>query len=116
MTLEAAAMTSAVADWVVSTFRAAIGIVAENWRDIIPVLSLASGVIGAALVPWFQERRRVRRAHFDAIKTRVFVPLKKEFESFYLPLLEGKLAPVTVEVLPVRTQGSLSNSRISSEY
>src|SRR6266446_2696219 len=109
-------MTNAVADLVVSAFWVAIRVVSENWRDIIPVFSLASGVIGAALVPWFQERRRVRREHFDAIKARVLAPLKKEFESSYLPLLEGKQAPVTVEVLPVRTQGSLSTSRTISEY
>ena len=69
---------------------------------ILPILAAAS--LGALLATWLQEWRRVRREHLAAIKAEVFRPLRKELEGFYLPLLSGKLGPVTIAPVaaPVR--------------
>ena len=71
---------------------------------ILPIL--AAAVLSAFLVTWLEERRRLRRAHLDAIKTEVLRPLRKELEGFYLPLLGGTLGPVTITNVAARAPGS----------
>ncbi len=92
-----------------------------NWlmqyKDIFPLISIVVSILAvpasAALVPWVQERRRVRREHLDAIKERVLRPIRREFDDVYLPQLSGKLSPVTVVYPLTRTHGSLSGSQIA---
>ncbi|PYM86478.1 MAG: hypothetical protein DME09_02285 [Candidatus Rokuibacteriota bacterium] len=61
---------------------------------ILPIL--AAACLGAFLATWLQEWLRVRREHLAAIKAEVFRPLRRELQEFYLPLLSGKIGPVTI--------------------
>jgi len=71
---------------------------------ILPILAAAS--LSAFLTTWLEERRRVRRAHLDAIKAEILRPLRQELEGFYLPLLSGTLGPVTIANVAERVPGS----------
>src|SRR2546427_3072008 len=62
---------------------------------ILPMVAAVS--LSAFLATWLGERRRVRREHLAAIKAEIFRPLGRELEEFYLPLLRGKIGPVTIE-------------------
>lgn len=70
---------------------------------------LAAAVLSAFLATWLDERRRVRRAHLDAIKAEVLRPLRYELEGFYLPLLSGTLGPVTIANVAARGPGSVDH-------
>src|SRR5205807_9241485 len=69
----------------------------ETGSALIAILPMVAAVsLSAFLATWLGERRRVRREHLAAIKAEVFRPLRRELQEFYLPLLSGKIGPVTI--------------------
>ena len=79
----------------------------ETGSALIAILPMVAAVsLSAFLATWLGERRRVRREHLAAIKAEVFRPLGRELEEFYLPLLRGKIGPVTIEHVATQTGGT----------
>lgn len=74
------------------------------------LLAAVASLTSAMLVPWFQERRRAKREHLDAIKAQVLRPVQEDLERFYLPLLQGKLGPVVSTYVVIPADGSLSQA------
>lgn len=91
----------------------AIGWLYGLWPTILSALWTLGSVVLAALLSalfmsWFQDRRRARREHRDAIKNQVLGPLREQLEEFHLPLLRGEFAPVTLEDVTIPLEGSVT--------
>lgn len=78
--------------------------------------ALLGAAASAMLVTWFQERRRARREHLEAIKAQGLRPLHEKLGKFYLPLLRGEIGPVTLDNVVIPLEGSVTQRRTTWEW
>lgn len=83
------------------------------WPVILAgVMGLAGVFVGYRL----NARRSARLEHLNIIKAQVFQTLRAELESFYLPLVQGTLGPVTIEPRRKNLGGSINRPSVAWEY
>lgn len=80
------------------------------------ILAGVMGLVGVFVGYRLSARRSVRLEHLNIIKAQVFQPIRDELKSFYLPLVQETLGPVTIEPRRKNLGGSINRPSVAWEY